>query len=147
MQKALRQYLDANGGTLPSNLSSSGYFDAPVDPTLLARYQLLKTGNLSDFGKDQRLIAEIAAPVDDEYDSRFEFGLGGRDSHSVSKTEDALEAAAVAYASANNGLLPKNPAQLTAYLQQAIDLDRVQKFLAQIPPGITTLDQVKQMHR
>jgi hypothetical protein len=124
-----------------------GYFDPPLDPTPLGRYQLLKTGNLSDFGKDQRFMAEIAAPVDEEYDSRFEFGLGGRDSHSVNKTEDALEAAAVAYANANKGLLPKDPAQVMAYLQQAIDPARVQKFLAQIPAGITTLDQVKQIHR
>jgi len=148
MQKALRQYVDANGGALPPDLSQlQGYFDSPVDPALLSRYQLLKTGNLSDFGKDQRFIAEIASPVDDEYDSLWQFGLGVRDSHSVNKTEDALEAAAVAYANANNGLLPKDPTQVMAYLQQAIDPSRVQKFLANIPPGITTLDQVKQMHR
>ena len=62
-------------------------------------------------------------------------------------TEDALEAAAMAYANANNGLLPPDPAQVTPYLQQAIDPARVQKFLAQVPPGITTLEQVKQLQR
>jgi RNA polymerase sigma factor (sigma-70 family) len=148
MQKALRRFVDANAGALPTDLSQlQPYFDPPVDPALLGRYQLLKTGNLSEFGKDQRFIAEVAPPVDEEYDSRFEFGLGGTDSHSVNKTEDALEAAATAYANANNGLLPKDPSQVMAYLQQAIDPVRVQKFLAQIPPGITTLEQVKQMHR
>jgi len=148
MQQALRQFVDANAGALPTDLSQlQPYFAAPVDPALLARYQLTQTGNLSDFGKDQRFIAEIAPPVDDEYDSRFEFGLGGRDSHSVNKTEDALEAAATAYANANNGLLPRDPSQVVPYLPQAVDPVRVQKFLAQIPTGITTLEQIKQMHR
>ena len=148
MQQALRQFVDANAGALPTDLSQlQSYFATPVDPALLARYQLTQTGNLSDFGKDQRLIAETAPPVDDEYDSRFEFGLGGRDSHSVNKTKDALEAAATAYANANNGLLPRDPSQVVPYLQQAIDPARVQKFLAQIPTAITTLEQIKQMHR
>ena len=148
MQQALRQFVDANAGALPADLSQlQPYFAAPVDPALLARYQLTQTGNLSDFGKDQRFIAETAPPVDDEYDSRFEFGLGGRDSHSVNKTEDALEAAATAYANANNGLLPRDPSQVVPYLQQAVDPVQVQKFLAQIPTGVTTLEQIKQMHR
>jgi RNA polymerase sigma factor (sigma-70 family) len=148
MQQALRQFVDANAGALPTDLSQlQPYFAAPVDPALLARYQLTQTGNLSDYGKDQRFIAETAPPVDDEYDSRFEFGLGGRDSHSVNKTEDALEAAATAYANANNGLLPRDPSQVVPYLQQAVDPVRVQKFLAQIPTGITTLEQIKQMRR
>jgi hypothetical protein len=148
MQQALRQFVDANGGALPTDLSQlQPYFAAPVDPALLARYQLTQTGNLSNFGKDQRFIVETAPPVDDEYDSRFEFGLGGRDSHSVNKTEDTLEAAATAYANANNGLLPRDPSQVVPYLQQAVDPARVQKFLAQIPTGITTLEQIKQMHR
>jgi RNA polymerase sigma factor (sigma-70 family) len=148
MQKALRQYVDVNGGALPTDLSQlQGYFDAPVDPTVLGRYQLLKTGSLSDFSKDQRFIAEIAPPVDDEYDSRFEFGLGGRDSHSVNKIESALEAAATAYANANNGLLPRDSGQLVPFLQLPIDSGRIQKFLAQIPPGFTTLDQIKEARR
>jgi RNA polymerase sigma factor (sigma-70 family) len=148
MQKAMCQFVDAHGGALPTDLSQlQPYFAAPVDPVLLSRYQLLQSGNLGDLGANQRLIAETAPPVDEEYDTRFEFGLMGTDSHSVNKTEDALEAAATAYASANNGLLPREASEVAPYLQQAIDPVQVQRFLAQIPPGITTLEQAKNLHR
>jgi hypothetical protein len=147
MQKALREFIDMHGGALPSDLSQlQPYFAAPVGPALLSRYQLIQTGNLSDFGRDQRFISETAPSVDDEYDSRFEFGLRGSDSHSVNKLEDAIESAATAYANANNGLLPRDASQVAPYLQQPVDPARVQRFLAQIPAGITTLEQAKQMH-
>jgi hypothetical protein len=148
MQKAMRQFADAHGGALPTDLSQlQPYFAAPVDPGLLSRYQLVQTGNVGNLGPSQRLIAETAPPVDDEYDTRFEFGLVGTHSESVSGTEDALKAAAMAYANANNGLLPREASQVTPYLQQAIDPVRIQRFLAQIPPGITTLEQIKNLHR
>ena len=148
LQTALRQFTDASGGVLPTDMSQlQPYFNPPVDAAMLARYQLTQTGRLSDFGKDQRLIAEVAPPVDDEYDTRFEFGLNGTDSHSVNKTEDALVAAATAYANANNGLLPRDSIQLAPYLQQSVEANRIQHFLSKIPPGITTLDQVKQIRK
>jgi RNA polymerase sigma factor (sigma-70 family) len=148
MQKALRQFADTHNGTLPTDLAElQPYFAQPVDPALLSRYQLLQTGKLIDLSKDQRLIAEIAPPVDDEYDTRFEFGLGGRDSHSVNKLSDAMEAAAIAYANANNGLLPRDPSQITPYLQLPVDPARIQKYLREIPPEITTLDQIQQARR
>jgi hypothetical protein len=148
MQKALRQFVESSGGMLPTDLSQiQQYFASPVDATLLGRYQLLQTGKLSDLGQNQSLIGEIAPPVDDEYDTRFEFDLSGTTSHSVSGVGDAVEAAATAYANANNGLLPRDSSQLTPYLQQAIDPARIQKFLSQIPPGITTLEQMQQAHR
>ena len=144
LQKSLRQFTKANGGVLPSELSQlQPYFDPPVDAALLSRYQLLQTGRLADLDHDQRLVAEVAPPVDDEYDSRFEFGLNGTDSHSVNKMQEAMETAATAYANANNGLLPRDATQVAPYLQQPIDPVRVQKFLSSIPPEVTTLDQIK----
>lgn len=148
MQKAMRQFAEANSGGLPTDLSQlQPYFAAPVDPALLSRYQLLQTGNLADLGPAKPLIGETAPPVDEEYDTRFEFGLTSTHSESVSKSEGALEAAATAYANANNGLLPHDASEVAPYLQQAIDPARVQQFLAQIPPGITNLEQIKRMHQ
>jgi RNA polymerase sigma factor (sigma-70 family) len=148
MQKAIRQFADAHGGALPTDLSQlQPYFAAAVDPVLLSRYKLLQTGNLADVGASQALVGETAPPVDEEYDTRFEFGLVGTHSESVSSSEGALEEAATAYANANNGLLPREAAEVVPYLQQAIDPVRVQRFLAQIPPGITNLEQIKKLHR
>ena len=39
--------------------------------------------------------------------------------------------------------LPRTPEQLAAYLQQQVDPTRVQKFLAEIPANVTTLEQLK----
>ena len=57
--------------------------------------------------------------------------------------EDSLEAAMTAYANANGGLLPKTTEELRAYLQQPLDPTRVQKFLADVPSNVTTLEQLK----
>ena len=59
------------------------------------------------------------------------------------RINDMLEAAATAYAQANNGLLPQDPSQIHGYLPEPIDPARVQKFLAKRPPNVTTLEQLK----
>ena len=55
-----------------------------IDPAILARYQMLDTGNVADFPKDELFIGEKNA-VDDEYDNLFEIGLNSRQSRGVGK--------------------------------------------------------------
>jgi RNA polymerase sigma factor (sigma-70 family) len=143
MRKALRQYAEANGNMLPSDITQlQAYFGEPVDIAALQRYQIAASGSLADAGRDTILIKEIGSRVDD-YDSHFEFSLNGTSSNSGSMIGDALEAAATAYANANGGLLPKTPEQLASYLQQPVETARMQKFLAEMPPNVTTLEQLK----
>ena len=67
---------------------------------------------------------------------------------SVSKTENAVESAAVAYAAANNGLLPRQVEQLAPYLNGSVDRNLVfQEMLNKIPPHVTTLEQLNAGHR
>jgi RNA polymerase sigma factor (sigma-70 family) len=142
MQQALKQYAEANGGLLPTDLSQlQPWLGSSLDPSGLQRYQLAQTGKLSDVTKDQTLIAEIAPPVDDEFDTHFTFRINGTTSSTVNKTMSTLEAAAVAYASANSGLLPREVSQITPYLQQPLDGAVVQKYLNKVPANITTLEQ------
>ena len=77
LQSALGRFAENNGGMLPGDLSQlQPYFDTPVDPAVLERYQLLQSGKLSDVaGKPPMLVGERAAPVDTEYDSQIQFGL------------------------------------------------------------------------
>jgi RNA polymerase sigma factor (sigma-70 family) len=146
MQKALRQYAEANGDMLPSDLSQlQSYFNQPVDDSMLKRYQLTQTGKLSDF-KSETLISEVAPRVDDEYDSHFDFSEHGISSTTSSMAEVSFEAAMIAYANANGGLLPRTADQLGAYLQQPLDPTRMQKFLADLPSTVTTLQQLKDFH-
>jgi len=144
MQKALRQYVTEHGGVLPTEISQlQPYFNPPADPAMLQRYQITQNGNVADLSAKDRVISEIAPPVDDEHDTRFTFGLNGTSSQSVSRGSDALEAAARAYAAANNGLLPRDASQISPYLQQPVDPTQIQKFLGKIPPEITRLDQIE----
>jgi RNA polymerase sigma factor (sigma-70 family) len=149
MQKALKKYALANDGMLPSELSQlQPYMERPVDPTLFQRYQLTQSGRLADApANGHNLIAEIALPADEDYDSRFTFGLNGTSSHSVNRSTSALETATRAYARANNGLLPRDPAQLAPYLQQPVDPGRVQNYLNSWPPNITTLEHLQVYRR
>jgi hypothetical protein len=93
------------------------------------------------------LISEIAPPVDDEYDTRFDFHMNGTTSRSVNRSGELLQAAAHAYAGANNGLLPRTQADLAPYLPEAVDSKRIQKFLAEIPANVRTVDEMKKRDR
>lgn len=141
-QDALRQFAQAHGDQLPSDLTQlQPYFEPPLDPTVLQRYQLVQNGSYSQ--AHEAIISEIAPPVDEEYDSRFAFHRNGTSSTSYSRTGELLERAAEAFARANNGYLPKDPFQLTGYLPEPVDPARVQKFLAGVPPNIHTLEELR----
>lgn len=148
LQQALHGFVQASGGMLPTDmLQLQPYFDAPVDPGLLGRYQIMQTGQVKNLGNEYNVIAEIAPPVDEEYDTRFQFGLNGRSSSSVNQAGDILEAAATAYANFNNGSLPRDASELSPYLQKPVEAVRIQEFLSQIPPGVTNLAQFNQVHQ
>ena len=84
--KALEKYTQANNGQLPSDVSQlTPYFDSPVDDATLQRYQMFKTGNVSDLQPNEMVIAE-KAPVDDQYDTVFQIGLNGCKFQGVGKT-------------------------------------------------------------
>jgi len=148
LRNALRQFADNNSGMLPADLSQlQPYLDPQVDPALLERYQLLQSGKLSDVGRNAMLLAEKAPPVDDEYDTRIEFSMNGTSSRTVNRIDDMLEAAATAYANANNGLLPQEASQIGGYLSGPVEPARVKNFLARRPPNVTTLEELKAQRR
>jgi len=77
MGEALANYVAGNNGQLPGDISQlEAYFNPPVDGTVLQRYQLLQTGNLSGIPNNESLIAE-KAPVDDHYDTLFKISATG----------------------------------------------------------------------
>ena len=142
LQNALRGYAQASNGQLPTDMAQlQPYFQTPVDNALLQRYSLLRTGSLADAGA-QALVAETAPAVDTEYDTVHQISIGGIMANNVHQTDDLVAAAAMAFAEANNGMLPHDPSQLTPYLQQPVDPVRAAKILAQIPPN-ATLQQLR----
>jgi hypothetical protein len=139
MQEALKKFGEANGGMSPTELSQlQPFLSSPVDASVLQRYQLKASDKLSNVSID-----EIAPPADDEYDTHFSFGINSSSSNSVNRNESVLETAALAFASANNGLLPRQAAQVAPYLQQPLDASLVQEYLNKVPANITTLEQLR----
>ena len=144
LQSALRAYVAANDGQLPQDLAQlKPFFQKPVDDAVLQRYKLLQTGKVSDIAKDQYLVGENAPLVDEEHDATYQFSMNGTHSHSGSPIEDAVKEAGFKYANDHNDLLPTDAAQLAPYLSQPIPPDKVQTILSKVPPGVTTLQQLK----
>jgi RNA polymerase sigma factor (sigma-70 family) len=143
-REALKSYAAANNGLLPDDLPQlKPYYEAPVDDAILQRYSLLQKGKLADAPQTEFLFAEKGPAVDDEYDSLYEFRMNGTRANSVSDPGDIVWQGLVQYAKAHNGVLSSDPAALLPYLKRPLDQGKVQDILSSIPPGITTLDQLK----
>jgi hypothetical protein len=144
LQQALRSYTDANSGQLPQDLSQlKPYFPKPVDDAVLQRYKLLQSGPLNAVPGDQYLVADIAPLVDEESDAVYSFSMNGTSSHSGSPFENAIKDAGIQFAQAHGDLLPTEPSQLAPYLKQTVPPEKIQQVLNKIPPGVTTLQQLK----
>ncbi|HZQ47838.1 MAG TPA: hypothetical protein VFC07_12540, partial [Verrucomicrobiae bacterium] len=75
--EALANYIAGNNGQLPGDISQlAPYFNPPIDGTILQRYELLRTGNLSSIPNNEPVIAE-KSPVDDRYDTLFKISATG----------------------------------------------------------------------
>jgi RNA polymerase sigma factor (sigma-70 family) len=126
---AIKEYLEANGGILPSDLYRlKPYFDVPVTDAMLQRYELIQTGTPDPSAP---LVKEIAPPVDDEYDSFHEISINGAGGSGVNELASTVLAAANAFAKNNNGQRPTDSSQIMPYLKQPIDAAKVQKYLNQ----------------
>lgn len=115
---------------------------AQVAP-ILSRYAMLQTGKLTDIPNGEYLVAETAPPVDNEYDTIHRIGMSDVTTRTINQVEDAIQQAGIQFAQDNNGLLPTNPAQLAPYLKQQIEVPKIQEMLSRVPPGVTTLDQLR----
>jgi hypothetical protein len=81
---ALRGYAAANGGQLPTDISQLKpyFFNVGISDDVLQRYQIVKTENVHDLHLGDVLIAE-KAPVDEQNDTLFAFGLNTWSWHGV----------------------------------------------------------------
>jgi RNA polymerase sigma factor (sigma-70 family) len=89
--EGLDDYLVANGGRLPSDLSelkpylanqnysaiSSGIQLSEINDAVLQRYQLLHTGNVNDLTQSEPLILEKSPIQNAQYDALFKIGAFG----------------------------------------------------------------------
>lgn len=129
---ALRDYTKANGGVLPSDCAQLASFLPPeIDPAILQRFQMLRTGNLNDLPNGALIMADIGG-VDDELNSVVIFGRGslmiGSDENGDRRA--ALQAY-VNFVQAHSGQTPVEATQLQPYLRRPVDPQQLQDIWRQ----------------
>jgi RNA polymerase sigma factor (sigma-70 family) len=143
-REALKKFAAANNGALPGDFSQlKPFFETPVDDATLSRYSILQSGKLADLPPNEYLFAEKASPVDDQFDSLFEFGMHGTHSSSLNDPGDIVWDSLVQFAKTHDGNLPADAPQLMPFLKRPLDQAKVQDILGSLPPGIKTMEQLK----
>jgi RNA polymerase sigma factor (sigma-70 family) len=118
VQPALEQYLKANDGKFPTDLSQlQDYLKTPLDPAILQRFGIFPSGAVPNVGMGGDWIITQKTFVDPDYDTHFVIGPNGRGTTSYKQTPlDALMPALQAFSAANGGQTPTDPSQLQPYV-------------------------------
>jgi hypothetical protein len=81
MGHALDKYIEANNGQLPTQVSDLGaFFEPPIDNTILQRYQMMVTGNVSNLPPDEAgrwVVTEKDSPARGEVGGLLRIGPKG----------------------------------------------------------------------
>ncbi len=119
---ALRDYAAAHGGMMPADSTQlAAFLPSGSDAAMLTRFQLLRTGKLSEVPSDAWLFADTG-PVDDETASLVMFGLGNTITSNSANGDQRVAARAFAdFLRANGGQPPTEAGQLKAYLRRPLD--------------------------
>jgi RNA polymerase sigma factor (sigma-70 family) len=106
IQSALRQYIQANNGQFPTDLSQlQPYFNPPVDAAILQRWQILPAADFPNTSVGADWVVTQKAAVDDKYDECLVLGPdgGGGFNSGFEESLRTLVPALQAYSAANNG--------------------------------------------
>lgn len=129
MMGALRRYLAANGDVLPAEATQlAPYFNPPVDPAILPRYEMLHAGPIADL-KDGMLVGQrLGAMIEGPYDVQFLYSLTQVKVNTLTAEPIAFQHALERFAAANGGQKPAAAEQLQAYLSTAIEPARLREL-------------------
>ena len=128
LAQALDSYLKANNGILPDQVAQLlPFFQPAIDPGLLNRYEMLRTGRLAEVPELQRMaIVAAKSPVDVEYDDYWNIGRGYGAQNAMRHN---LDLARSAFAASHGGQQSSKAAELLPYLKWPVDEAVVEKFL------------------
>ena len=120
---AMRTYLERNAGELPPNVFAlATYFEKPIDPAILQRYEMIKSGNVKNIPKRTAAVLREKTPVDQEFDMRLQVdanGVQGRPAGITAWIEgysDRHAAAREEFKRVHNGATTMDLAQLAAFM-------------------------------
>lgn len=123
---ALRAYVEAHDGQLPAQASELAPFFKPhVDPAVLQRYDVVRSGKLSEIParESQGDLIVQKSPVDANLDSVWRVGTNAFSSESAAGY--AVREAEKEFSKANNGLRATAPEDLLPYLIWPISFAKV----------------------
>ncbi|MGB7769121.1 MAG: sigma-70 family RNA polymerase sigma factor [Verrucomicrobiia bacterium] len=134
LKPALNQYMQANNGQFPTDLSQlQQYFASPVDDAVLQRWEITSPATVPNIGVGQDGIITEKAAVDDIFDSRNVVGSNGSGSVDflTTETEDILRPVYKAFSAANNGQTITDYSQLLPYATTPEQQAAIQKWIQQ----------------
>ncbi|MEO7413322.1 MAG: sigma-70 family RNA polymerase sigma factor [Opitutaceae bacterium] len=123
---ALRAYVEANDGQLPAQTSElAPFFKPPVDPGVLQRYDMVRSGKLSEIPmrESQGNLIVQKSPVDPNRDSIWRVGTNAFSSESAAGY--AVREAQREFARANSGVRATTPEDLLPYLIWPVSFAKV----------------------
>ncbi len=142
MQSAVRKFTEANNGRAPKEVSElQPFFESPVDPSMLQRWEVAQADAVSSVELGGDWIITQKAPVDAEYDQRQVIGAQGSGTTSfdtpekiearkaVSDLLSQVGAAINAYSAAHNGRPPENPSQLLPFVTTPAEQAALEKLI------------------
>lgn len=136
ISRALYAYTRANDDRLPEDPRElAPYFNPPVDPAMLARYEMLQHGKASEVPQNQRMkMIAVKTPVDLEYDVFHWAGTGGHGNNG-SLLGFSLAQAQSAFRRDHPGEDPANASRLVPYFKWPVDVAVLQRYIDRQQPG------------
>jgi RNA polymerase sigma factor (sigma-70 family) len=121
LQPALEQYVKANDGKFPTDLSQlQEFLKTSLDPAILQRFGIFPADAVPNVRMGGDWIITQQTFVDPEYDQHFVIGPNGHGTTSYKQTPlDTLMPVVEAYSAANGGQTPTDPSQLQPYITTA----------------------------
>lgn len=124
LSAAFQKFVAATDGTQPTDLSQLlPHFTSPIDPAMLQRYELRRSGKAAAPTRRGHAIVERTA-VDADYDSRIHFdssgNFGSASPWRSAEMGDDVVAASQRFVVANDGKQPKDVADILPYIQSSI---------------------------
>lgn len=129
---ALTQFMEANNGSFPTELSQlQPYLNPPVSSAVLDSWQIAPASTVSNLGMGGDKIITQKRAVDDTFDSRFGIGPKGRGSTDFLSSTSGAAMAEIhkLYQAANSGRSPKDPAELLPYATSPEEQELVHKYI------------------
>ena len=130
LQPAMRKYLEVNNQLVPTDVAQLQSF---FDPPILQRYAVQSADSVPNVRVGSEWILTQKALIDEDYDARLVIGPTGFGSTSARSPGSAnamiaLAPALKAFAAANNGQEPSDPAQLQPYLKTPAEQEALQQI-------------------